>query len=690
MSFANNIRSNAVPEWKDFYVDYEELRSKMKHKDYRQLLSGELTKINNFYFLLEKKSVDEKNKIFDDVFTELPDENYEDLRAQTECTDEDSDSTHASNSSFNESHRSIESDTDFKRVSKISDKMTKNVMNGDERRKLIHDDNKSIIDNNALPDQSTTDVEERSSSESTWKQRQLQIEASLKKFMKMPRAITRRKKEKNITEFLHSLIKITAYRDLNSSALLKLAKRYANIKKNPKFFEEFSQKVKSSYFYKSQRIERIRAAIKKLYKRMFAKNEPEKARAVFNRIKRGIKSSDWLFILSGLFIGISITIGLIFKSPWNKGNDTFWGITSIYIGFILFGFCLKVFKYLQINYKYIFNFDVSSSMNNSLYLVAVSSLLILNVSTLVIIDSLAAREKIVQTTIEYCESICIALQLLIPMIPCDILFYNSRIYLLGVFAHAVFRPLSTVRFRHFYFIDVAQSFAFSFKEILKSLGVMNPYILTAFVSMFPIIRILQSLKRYTASKIRFPHLMSCAKFSLAILFGASRVAEIKHDHFITISILLGILNTLFGLFWDLFMDWQIMRSRYIYSKAAYVVIISFNILTRFLWTVKYLFGHDRPVFEGIAEIIRRFLWTLVRVEAEHLNNCDELKTKNIINLTAGELFYKKDQDEAYVDHSGSEMEIMDTDDEIENKHNPNNVSTESETDWDPESCDEMA
>lgn len=86
MGFANNIKSNAVPEWKDFYVDYDKLRSQMRRKDFRSILYNQLNKVNDFYFLLEKKAVDEKDKIFDDVFTELPDENFEDLRTQTEDT----------------------------------------------------------------------------------------------------------------------------------------------------------------------------------------------------------------------------------------------------------------------------------------------------------------------------------------------------------------------------------------------------------------------------------------------------------------------------------------------------------------------------------------------------------------------------------------------------------------------------
>ncbi|KAI5173408.1 xenotropic and polytropic retrovirus receptor 1, partial [Pancytospora epiphaga] len=599
MGLSNNITNNAVPEWKDFYVDYDRLRTKIRHKDFKGMLNGELAKINNFYFLLEKKAVDEKNKIFDDIFTELPEENFEDLRAQTENTSEESGGRNRSEK--NRHYSEIEQEDECRGNASIN------------------------IDDDGM------------SSESSYpsRKRRRDMESGLRRFMKIPRGLSRRKKEKNITEFLHSLVKITAYRDMNASAMLRLAKKYDDTRRSSIFYEDFSRKLKNSYFYKSNRIDLIRMAIKRLYRRIFAKNQPEKARAVFSRIKRGLKSSEWLFIISGLLIGVSITLALLLRNPESKSNFLLWALINIYIGFILFGFCLKIFKGSHINYKFIFNFDVCSSMNNSLYLLLVSSLLFFHVVGFIAIEGLINRLS--YSLVDYIKQGLIAGQTVVLLLPFDLLFYNSRLYLLSVFGHAIFKPFSVIRFRHFYFIDVAQSFSFSFKTLLIACGVTNNAILCSVILLFPTIRILQCLKRYSVSKLAFPHVLNCGKFTLGILFNLSKTAEKTDKAFIGYSILFGVLNSLAGFFWDFFMDWHIMRSRYLYPQMVYYVIIGFNFITRLLWTGKYMFKMEYPVVEGILEIIRRFLWTLIRVEVEHLNNCDELKTRSVINLTGGEL-----------------------------------------------------
>lgn len=600
MGFSQNIRSNAVPEWKDYYINYDMLHTKLKHKSFKSSIYNELKKVNNFFFLLEKKAVDEKNKIFDDVFADNPNEDFEDLRIQTETADD-------------------EKFSDNKSIQKIT---SKNIMH-------------------------TADESLSSSTESKMqlikKDEKLSNLSGFRNFIKIPKTIKRRKKEKNITEFLHSLIKITTYKNLNSSAMLRLAKRHSEIKKDDDFYKEFSHKLETSYFYTSKRIELIRMAIKQLYRRMFAKDQPEKARKIFKQIKKGSKTSDWQFILSGMIISISCMLSISLHSPNKHNQDLFWGINIIYLGFILFGFCLKVFKHSKINYKFIFNFDVCSSMTNASYLMIISLFLLFHTLSFLIQNIIYSKKFISFTTKSIIEFITIFIQWVSFFLPYNILFYNSRIYLIGIYARAFFQPFSRIKFRHFYFVDVALSYIFTLESILFFIGIKNENYLTLILLLLPLIRIMQCINRFTASTVGFPHIINCFKFFIGIIFKISKLLEKNYPTFKKVTIFLGICNASGGMLWDMFMDWHIIRNRFIFPKFVYPFIVLFSSIVRFTWVLKYfLVNLELKKIEAILEIVRRFLWTLIRVEVEHLNNCDELRTKNIINLTNGELFYKKD------------------------------------------------
>jgi hypothetical protein len=68
---------------------------------------------------------------------------------------------------------------------------------------------------------------------------------------------------------------------------------------------------------------------------------------------------------------------------------------------------------------------------------------------------------------------------------------------------------------------------------------------------------------------------------------------------------------------------------------------------------------------AFLEVNRRFLWTLLRVEHEHLNNCDQLKALSSLKLPLEDLFYKKD----YGDGRENDTEEMDATEDVHNAEN---------------------
>ncbi|EPR78227.1 hypothetical protein SLOPH_2710, partial [Spraguea lophii 42_110] len=91
-------------------------------------------------------------------------------------------------------------------------------------------------------------------------------------------------------------------------------------------------------------------------------------------------------------------------------------------------------------------------------------------------------------------------------------------------------------------------------------------------------------------------------------------------------------------------DWQINRKKKLFPLIWYILIGCYEIVVRILWIITYFKIFTRyylPMVFLCAEIIRRFLWALLRVELEHLNNCDQLEETKTVALELEDLFYAK-------------------------------------------------
>jgi len=171
-------------------------------------------------------------------------------------------------------------------------------------------------------------------------------------------------------------------------------------------------------------------------------------------------------------------------------------------------------------------------------------------------------------------------------------------------------------------------------------------------------RFLQNLRQTHDARQRWPYLGNALKYFVAAevaLFGV--FAPNAKDHAVWIMCFTG--ATLYQVWWDVFMDWELLeyapgtargadgsqrqqrwwpfrlRSTRLYSSRwTYYCIFVINFLLRFCWTLSFIprnylsrtgslvdaFGADFQTFVGpalaSAEIIRRTLWGLIRLELE--------------------------------------------------------------------------
>lgn len=165
-------------------------------------------------------------------------------------------------------------------------------------------------------------------------------------------------------------------------------------------------------------------------------------------------------------------------------------------------------------------------------------------------------------------------------------------------------------------------------------------------------RFLQTLRQVHDTKTRWPYLGNSFKY-----FFAAQVAMVGVYHpnmkQNPVWLLSFVVATLYQIYWDLVMDWGLfareggrwkLRSRRLYPQTSfYYTLIVVNTLLRFCWTLSFLplrylsaSGSLQNSFSGdtwssilastiaSAEIIRRTLWALLRVEFEAIKTQGEL------------------------------------------------------------------
>jgi len=229
------------------------------------------------------------------------------------------------------------------------------------------------------------------------------------------------------------------------------------------------------------------------------------------------------------------------------------------------------------------------------------------------------------------------------------------------------RPLQDIAFTTFYILSGLQGWWTASYSIDEAAGpverswIVHTVILPACVVSPLWWRFLQNLRQSYDSKARWPYLGNALKYFLAAevaLFGLFE-PDAKQN---VLWIGCFVCATLYQIWWDVFQDWALLektddgsgyrlRSTRLYSrKSMYYGIFAANFLLRFCWTMtliprRYLsqsgmlrdaYSSDFQTFIGpalaSAEIIRRSLWGLIRVEWEAIKTSREyVATKGSIS-----------------------------------------------------------
>lgn len=166
----------------------------------------------------------------------------------------------------------------------------------------------------------------------------------------------------------------------------------------------------------------------------------------------------------------------------------------------------------------------------------------------------------------------------------------------------------------------------------------------------PIWRALQCIRRYADTKNVFPHLVNLGKYTMTILAGMAlslyRIEE-STSH-LALYVTFSVVNGIYCSVWDLLMDFSLLQpdSRHVLLRNIlalkrrwlYYVIMVIDPILRFSWIFYAIYTHNTQhssamsFFVGFAEVSRRGMWALLRVENEHCSNVAQYKASRDVPL----------------------------------------------------------
>lgn len=172
-----------------------------------------------------------------------------------------------------------------------------------------------------------------------------------------------------------------------------------------------------------------------------------------------------------------------------------------------------------------------------------------------------------------------------------------------------------------------------------------------FLSCLPgIWRALQCIRRYWDTGNKFPHLLNCGKYFATITYymtlsiyrmdksGPNKAA------FITFAVI----NAIYTSFWDIYYDWSLgdprarhpfLRKELGYKKVWwYYTAMIIDPILRFAWVLYIVdplqLQHSAKTSfcSALAEIFRRGIWSVFRVENEHCTNVSRFRASRDVPL----------------------------------------------------------
>ncbi|EGG13707.1 SPX domain-containing protein [Cavenderia fasciculata] len=493
------------------------------------------------------------------------------------------------------------------------------------------------------------------------------------KYTKVKRALKRA-----LEEIYREIEVLKEYVILNHTAFRKIFKKYDKVLQQSKSGEAMAN-VNSQYFVTSKILQAIEHDIEKLYTDCFKPGNRRDAMGKL-RVQLNYHAPPRIIFFTGLLSGGALML-FIFCVRYMIGSVSIFYFDEPYpIDFLsmfilfralalpiimvwYFGILMYICSIKKINHVFILGWDPRTHTNHYHILLLASVLSFMWSVGLYLYVYLSTH---IDGYIPIIFPFILIMSILVTLVcPLNIMNRSSRYWLIHTFGRIFSAPFLAVKFKDFFFGDQLTSLAVVLSDLQYIVcyfvydlwthdgkcWAINPYCRPILVSVPPLLRALQSVRRYRDSKQNI-HMMNFCKYAMSIL--STIASALAHAAFtknisqggqitlIVLWLIIASISTLISCSWDFLMDWGILqtnsrnfllRDHLLYRpKSIYYFAIVSNIIMRVSWAVNLSFESYSSrqkelivLITSILEVTRRFQWNFFRLENEHLSNVGKFR-----------------------------------------------------------------